>query len=148
MEMGDFLPLPEEIACCVFVHRAHSFFFLPPNSPRQGFPGCPGTHPVDQAVIKLRNPPASDSLPSAWIKKAYATTAWLPLSRVLFFLSFYLLFYVYWCFAYMYVCVKVSDIGVMDSCELPCGCWELNLGPLEDQSMLLTTELSLQPFSF
>ena len=26
-----------------------------------------------------------------------------------------------------------------------CGCWELNSGPLEEQSMLLTTEPSLQP---
>jgi hypothetical protein len=24
-------------------------------------PGCPGTHSVDQAVLELRNPPASDS---------------------------------------------------------------------------------------
>ena len=24
-------------------------------------PGCPGTHPVDQASLKLRNPPASAS---------------------------------------------------------------------------------------
>jgi hypothetical protein len=44
----------------------------------------------------------------------------------------------------MYVCVRVSDVGVTDSCELPCGCWELNLGgPLEEQPVLLTTESSL-----
>jgi hypothetical protein len=30
-------------------------------------------------------------------------------------------------------------------CELPCGCWELNSGPLEEQSALLTIEPSLQP---
>jgi hypothetical protein len=29
--------------------------------------------------------------------------------------------------------------------ELPCGCWELNSGPLEEQSVLLTAEPSLQP---
>jgi hypothetical protein len=28
---------------------------------RQGFPGCPGTHSVDQAGLKLRNPSASAS---------------------------------------------------------------------------------------
>jgi hypothetical protein len=28
---------------------------------RQGFPGCPGTLSVDQAGLKLRNPPASAS---------------------------------------------------------------------------------------
>ncbi|CAO2613549.1 hypothetical protein LEMLEM_LOCUS16128 [Lemmus lemmus] len=43
----------------------------------------------------------------------------------------------------MYVCVRVSDLGVTDSCELPCGCWELNPGPREEQSVLLTTEPSL-----
>jgi hypothetical protein len=32
-----------------------------------------------------------------------------------------------------------------DSCEPPYGCWELNSGPLEEQSVLLTTEPSLQP---
>ena len=39
-----------------------------------------------------------------------------------------------------------SDI-VMDGdgCELPCGCWELNSGPLEEQSVLLTAEPLLQP---
>ena len=34
--------------------------------------------------------------------------------------------------------------GVTNSCELSCGCWELNLGPLEEQSVLLTAESSLQ----
>jgi len=32
------------------------------------------------------------------------------------------------------------------SVEPPCGCWELNSGPLEEQSVLLTTEPSLQPY--
>ena len=31
---------------------------------------------------------------------------------------------------------------------IPCGCWELNSGPLEEQSVLLTAELSLQPPDF
>jgi len=38
-----------------------------------------------------------------------------------------------------------SETGIPDSCELPCGCWELNLDPLEEQSVLLSTEPSLQP---
>ena len=33
--------------------------------------------------------------------------------------------------------------GVTDSCELPCGCWELNSGLLEEQ---LAAEPSLQSF--
>lgn len=44
----------------------------------------------------------------------------------------------------MYVWVRVLDPLVQklkDSCELPCWCWELNLGPLEN---LLTPKPSLQ----
>jgi hypothetical protein len=33
----------------------------------------------------------------------------------------------------------------MDGCEGPYGCWDLNSGPLEKQSVLLTAEPSLQP---
>jgi hypothetical protein len=39
--------------------------------------------------------------------------------------------------------VRSSGTGVTDRCELPCGCWELNLGPLEEQPVLLTAEPSL-----
>ena len=43
---------------------------------------------------------------------------------------------------------RVSD-PITDGCEPPCGCWDLNSGPLEGQSVLLTTKPSLQPaFSF
>jgi len=34
---------------------------------------------------------------------------------------------------------------IIDGCEPPCGCWELNSGPLEEQTVLLTSEPSLQP---
>ena len=37
---------------------------------------------------------------------------------------------------------------ITDGCEPPCGCWELNSGPLEEQAMLLTSEPSLQPIDF
>ena len=46
---------------------------------------------------------------------------------------------------FMCIGVKVFGTGVTDSCELPCGCWELNPGPLEEQSVLLTAEPSFQP---
>ena len=36
---------------------------------------------------------------------------------------------------------------ITDGCESPCGCWELNLGPLEGQPVLLTSEPPLQPSS-
>jgi hypothetical protein len=31
---------------------------------------------------------------------------------------------------------------ITDVCELPCGCWELNSGPLEEHSVFLTADLS------
>ena len=34
---------------------------------------------------------------------------------------------------------------IIDGCQPPCDCWELNSGPLEEQSVLLTSEPSLQP---
>lgn len=34
-------------------------------------------------------------------------------------------------------------IGVMDGCEPPSECWELDPGPLQEQPVLLTVELSL-----
>lgn len=30
------------------------------------------------------------------------------------------IFYVHWCYAYMYVCVRMLEPGVKDSCELSC----------------------------
>jgi hypothetical protein len=39
---------------------------------------------------------------------------------------------------------RASD-PIRDGCEPPCGCWELNSGPLEEQSVLLPAEPSRQP---
>jgi hypothetical protein len=36
--------------------------------------------------------------------------------------------------------IRGPGTGVVDGCELPCGCWESNLGLLEEQPVLLTTE--------
>ena len=41
-------------------------------------------------------------------------------------------------------CPKRVSALIIDGCEPPCGCWELNSIPLEEQSVLLTTEPSLQ----
>ena len=38
---------------------------------------------------------------------------------------------------------RASDL-ITDGCEPSCGCWELNSEPLEEQSVLLTSEPSLQ----
>jgi hypothetical protein len=40
---------------------------------------------------------------------------------------------------------KVASDLITDGCEPPCGCWELNSGLLEEQSVFLTAEPSLQP---
>jgi hypothetical protein len=40
---------------------------------------------------------------------------------------------------------RASD-PITNGCEPPCGCWELNSGPLVEQSVLLTTEPYLQPY--
>jgi hypothetical protein len=39
---------------------------------------------------------------------------------------------------------RASD-PITNGCKLPCGYWELNSGPLEEESVLLTMEPSLQP---
>ena len=40
---------------------------------------------------------------------------------------------------------KRAPDPITEGCEPPCGCWELNSRPLEEQSVLLTAEPSLQP---
>lgn len=52
------------------------------------------------------------------------------------------LFYVHWCFTWM--CARSPETGVTDSYEHPCGCWELNPDSLGEQSVVLTTEPTLQ----
>lgn len=74
------------------------------------------------------------------------------------FLKVYLfMFYVYKCLptcmlVYMYVqCCRgqrrpwIPGTGVIGSCELLCGCWELDLGPVKEQPVSLTSGLSLKP---
>ena len=39
---------------------------------------------------------------------------------------------------------KRAPTLIIDGCESPCGCWELNSVPLEEQPVLLTSEPSLQ----
>jgi hypothetical protein len=40
--------------------------------------------------------------------------------------------------------IRSLGTGVTDGCELSCEFWESNLGPLEEQPVLLTLEPSLQ----
>jgi hypothetical protein len=43
---------------------------------------------------------------------------------------------------------RIFMSGIADDCEAPCGMWELNLGPLEEQSMLLTNRAIPSSFWF
>jgi hypothetical protein len=45
------------------------------------------------------------------------------------------------------VCQKRASDSSIDGCEPPCGCWELDSGPLEEQPVLLTSELFLQLYT-
>jgi hypothetical protein len=57
---------------------------------RQGFsvyPGCPGTHFVDQAGLELRNPPAS-ACRVLGLKACATTPGWFSSFLVFFFFSF------------------------------------------------------------
>jgi len=71
--------------------------------------------------------------PSLWIDPPF-----FPL--IFFFLELFILFLQHCC------CLQTHQKRVLDSitdgCEPPCGCWGLNSGPLEEQSVLLT---ALQP---
>jgi hypothetical protein len=49
---------------------------------------------------------------------------------------------------YTSACDKRASDHILDGCEPPCGCWELNLGFLEEQPALLIAEPSLQPPSY
>jgi hypothetical protein len=40
---------------------------------------------------------------------------------------------------------KNASDPIADGCKPPYGSWELNTGPLKEESVLLTTETSLQP---
>ena len=50
---------------------------------------------------------------------------------------------------FLHICpcegVECPKAEVTDGCELLCGCWQLNPALLGEQSVLLTTEPSLQP---
>jgi hypothetical protein len=57
--------------------------------------------------------------------------------------------FVYTLYTVHYSCLqtlqKTAPDFITDGCEPPRGCWDLNSGPLEEQSALLTPEPSHQP---
>jgi hypothetical protein len=62
----------------------------------------------------------------------------------LFLLFIYFYLYEYPIAVFRHTPEECASDPITDGCELLYGCWELNSGPLEEQSVLLTTEPSLQ----
>jgi hypothetical protein len=58
--------------------------------------------------------------------------------------NLYLFFFNVFTIAFFLTHQKRSSDPITDGCEPPCGCWDLNSGPLEEQSVLLTAEPSRQ----
>jgi hypothetical protein len=64
----------------------------------------------------------------------------------LFFFKYYLFnVYEYTVAVFRHTRRRQASDPITDGYEPPCGCWELNSGPQEEQSVFLTTEPSLQP---
>lgn len=53
-----------------------------------------------------------------------------------------------WCPQRSEEVIRFPGKGVKDGCTPPCGCWESNMGPQEEQPVFLSTESLLLPFSF
>ena len=89
------------------------------------------------------------SLELDFIGKVVSLVRWVlgtePDQQVLFFKHLF----IYYAYNILLVCMpagqKRAPDPITDGCEPPCGFWELNSGPLEEQSVLLTAEPSLQP---
>ena len=49
------------------------------------------------------------------------------------------------CSTFIYACMtEEAEDFIIDGCEPPCGCWELNSETLEELLVFLTSEPSLQ----
>jgi hypothetical protein len=86
-----------------------------------------------------------------WLALVFCVSMWISrfFSFSFFFLKIYLFILCIWvhCSCLQTHQKRASDFFI-DGCESPGGCWNLNSGPLEEQSVLLTTEPSHQPKIF
>jgi hypothetical protein len=69
-------------------------------------------------------------------------------NHLFYFILFYFILFYFMCIGVLPTCISVWVLYppgtiVIDSYNLPCVCWELEPGPLEEQPVLLTIELSL-----
>ena len=67
------------------------------------------------------------------------------ITNIFLFLKIYLFIICVYTVAVFKYSRRGHQIFVTDGCEPPCGCWDLNSGPLEEQSVLLTAEPSHRP---
>lgn len=85
-------------------------------------------------------PHSTETWQREWMKDVQALTKLMSFWYFCFafFSNDLFLFYEHWCFISCVLCEGVGYPGTEStpSCELPCGCLELNPGPLEDQLAL------------
>jgi hypothetical protein len=112
-------------------------------------PPLPLLPPPPQNITSAFPPPAqlarkSNAGPPPLLLKSFHLLLFLFLLLTIYFILIYI-----WCSARLYMCacegVRCPGTNTTDDCELLCGCWELDLGPLQDQPELLTTEPTFQP---
>lgn len=105
--------------------------------------------PLQQEQVPTAKPPHSWVNWASWVANPHhphnpSSSRQRVLSTDIFKVFIYLL-YVYECSTCMYAFVLERCIRSHYRCfSATCGCWELNSRPLQEQSMFLTTELSLQ----
>ena len=89
------------------------------------------------------------SLVSSQVSKAMSHTQRCVFNRQSFCFCFFFKIYLLYLYEYTVAVFRHTRRGhqllLTNGCEPPCGCWELNSGPLGEQSVLLTTEPPLQP---
>jgi hypothetical protein len=115
--------------------RIRSYADIP--SPKVLFP-----NDIENLVFKLKYPSPPPLPPKEENQKE---------NKVVWDLLLFWFFNVHWCFVCIYVCLcedaRSPGTIIFVCCELPCGCWELNPGPLKEQPVLLTVEPSISPAS-
>ena len=108
-----------------------------------------GNSPLNKPIIIVEEQPSDSHLVSVTFcfKSSLYQLFGVFLASSFFFLRFIYLLHTLFCFTCMPAGQKRAPDPITGGCEPPCGCWELNSGPLEEQPVLLTSEPSLQPWS-
>jgi hypothetical protein len=79
-----------------------------------------------------------------WIQEFVNITDFLKEPILFFFKGLFILYICVYTFVVFRHTRRGHQIPITDGCEPPCGRWEVNSGPLEEYSVLLTTEKSLE----